>query len=200
LTGVVERLEELGLAFRLDEGVFVPGAVRMQVPASLSDRFTLSRCLTSYDAPTVKRICDTLGLRPEPDTKTVCIVAIIDFLLEEGQGTRLVERLDRQEQAVLDYMIQNGGTASATEVAEAVLEGRTEDFFRYDWQNRWKHGRERNAVDRLLARGLLFVVSHGYAYNLFLMVPGDLLRALTGGEDNAFWTGPPVAPTPAAPP
>src|SRR5262249_35610782 len=56
LGGVVERLEELGLAFRLDDGVFVPPAVRMQVPASLSDRYTLTRCLTAYDAPTLKRI------------------------------------------------------------------------------------------------------------------------------------------------
>ena len=76
--------------------------------------------------------------------------------------------------------MQSGGSATAIEVATAALDNQTEDFFRYDWQNRWKQGKSRNAVDTLLARGLLYVVSYGYGYNLFLLIPGDLLRVLSG--------------------
>ena len=210
---VLERLEELGLAFRIygdtrNEtkketvsghkapilGVFMPSAVRQFVPASLSDRYTLERCLELYDANSLKRICDRLGLAQ--DTKTVNIQAIKKCLLLNGAEMRLKHPLTADEVNVLEYVLQSGGAATAFEVATAVMSGQSEDFFRYDWQNRWKQGKERNAVDTLLARGLLYVVAYGYGYNLFLVIPGDLLRALSGNSDMAFWTSPPIAPTP----
>lgn len=201
LAGIVERLEELGLAFRLSDGVFVPPSVRMQVPVSLPDRFTLEKCLSVYDAPTLRHIYEKLELRPAPGNKNENIAAIRAHLLDHGPGLRLNRALTAEELAVLEYIVQAGGAASASDVATAVLGGRVDEFYRYDWQNRWKTGRERNAVDSLLARGILHVGSLNYGYNLFLLLPGDLLRVLTGGEDNAFWTAPPVAPAPLpAPP
>ena len=167
----------------------MPNSARQFVPASLSDRYTLERCLEQYDAVSLKRICDTLGL-PQ-DTKTVNVKAIKTHLLENGAGLRLKRPLNAQEVAVLEYIVQSGGAATAIEAATAVLNNQAEDFFRYDWQNRWKQGKERNAIDTLLARGLLYVVAYGYGYNLFLIIPGDLLRALSGGGDMAFWTAPP---------
>lgn len=202
LSTVMTRLEDLGLAFHLpDGGITLPDAVRQQIPASLPDRYTLSRCLSAYDAPTLKRIYHNLELEGEPGSKSENVEAIRSHLLQGETGLHLRKPLDAQEVAVLEYLVQTGGWASAADVASAILQGRTEDFFRYDWQNRWKQGRERNAVDRLLARGILHVVAHGYAFNLFLVLPGDLLRALTGDVNTAFWTRPLDQPGPlSAPP
>ena len=91
--------------------------------------------------------------------------------------------------------MQAGGSATAVEVAATVLKS-TDDFFRYDWQNCWKSGREKNAIDSLLARGILYVVSYSYGFNLYLVMPGDLLRAFTGESGANFWTTPAPAPTP----
>lgn len=201
LSEVLTQLEDLGLAFRMGEGVFLPEAVRMHVPASLPDRHPLARCLQAYDVLTLRRLCDRLGLQPESETKADVIDAIRAHLLDSKTGLRLVCPLDDEERAVLEYLVQMNGVATALEVASAVLGGRTDDFFRYAWQDRWKQGRERNAVDRLLARGIVHVVAHGYGFNLFLIIPGDLLRALSGGADRRFWMGPPTAPAPLpAPP
>lgn len=201
LEGVLRALEDKGLAFQMANGVYVPEAVRQHVPASLPDRYLLSRCLNAYDVPTLKHIAYRLGLRVERDVKQDLTEAIRACLIEGAPGLRFEPPLDEEERAVLEYLVQVNGVSSALEVASAVLGGRTDDFFRYAWQDRWKQGRERNAVDRLLARGLLHVVAHGYGFNLFLVVPGDLLRALSGGADQSFWTAPPPVPQPlAAPP
>ena len=194
LSAVMTRLEELGLAFRVGNNVLLPDPVRSYVPASLSDRYTLERCLDQYDAVSLKRICATLGL-PQ-DTKPVNVRAIKSLLLENGNIARLQKPLTEEEVAVLEFIIQSNGDATALEVATVVLKGKNDDFFRYDWQNRWKMGNERNAIDTLLARGILHVVAYGYGYNLFLIIPGDLLRVLAGGSDKAFWTAPPIAPLP----
>jgi hypothetical protein len=200
LREVVSYLEELGLAFAMEQGVFMPEAVRNYVPASLPDRYTLVRCLNNYDAMSLKRICENLGL--PADTKGINIEAIRSALLDRGPGLHLNRPLDAQERAVLEFLVQSNGVSTAIETAMAVLDGQTDDFFRYDWQNRWKVGKGRNAIDSLLGRGILHVVAHGYGYNLYLIIPGDLLRTLTGDADNAFWTGPPPAPIalPAPPP
>jgi hypothetical protein len=192
LREVVSYLEDLGLVFTTQRGVFMPEAVTHYVPASLSARYTLVRCLNTYDAMSLKRLCENLGL--PADTKGSNIEAIRAALMDHGPGLHLNRPLDAQERAVLEFLVQNGGASTAIEVAVAVQEGQTDDFFRYDWQNRWKQGKTRNAIDRLLGRGILHVVAHGYGYNLFLIIPGDLLRLLSGDADIAFWTGPPPAP------
>jgi hypothetical protein len=201
LIPVIARLEEMGLAFRLSNGLFVPESVALHIPTSLSDRHTVVRLLNVYDAPTLKRICDRLGLDPGEGTNAAIIEAIRHFLLDVDPAVRKSVRLDEEQVDVLEYLIQSGGAAAAIEVAGSVLEGRADDFFRYDWQNRWKRGQERNAIDRLLACGLLYVVPQGYGYNLFLVIPGDLLRILTGDADNSFWTdrAPEAMPLPAPP-
>ena len=198
IRGVVSNLEGLGLAFAADSGIYVPQEVKSHVPASLPDRYSLVRCLNNYDAISIKRICENLGV--PTDTKGVNIEVIRHALMERGPALRLNRPLDNQEQAVLEFMVQNGGASTAMEVATAVLDGQTDDFFRYDWQNRWKQGKGRNAIDRLLGRGVLHVVSHNYGYNLFVIIPGDLLRVLSGGIDSTFWTAPPSLPEPIVQP
>lgn len=192
---VAYQLEDLGLAFDLGARVYIPPVVAQQIPASLPDRYTLARCLNSNDAVALKRICSNLGL-PQ-DTKNDNIEAIRSHLIAgEGRMLQLKNPLTADEVEVLEYLIQVGGAAMPTEVASAVLAGQTEDFFRYDWQNRWKQGRERNAIDTLLGRGLVHVVAYNYGYNLILILPGDLLRSLTGNSENAFWTRPIDGPKP----
>src|SRR5579884_2121620 len=198
LEGVLRSLEDKGLAFRLAKGAYVPEPVRQHVPASLPDRYPLTRCLNLYDVPTLKRIVYQLGLHVERDAKQDLTEAIRACLIDNAPSLRFQPPLDGEERAVLEYLVQMNGVSSALEVASAVLGGRTDDFFRYAWQDRWKQGRERNAVDRLLARGLLHVVAHGYGFNLFLVLPGDLLRTLAGGADQSFWTAPLPSPQPLA--
>ena len=195
---VAAHLEQFGLAFRYGFGIFVPGALRQFIPASLSERYNLARCLDMYDAAAVKLICTNLNLPQE--TKAVNIEAIRGRLIDDPAGMRLPRVLDAEETAVIDHLVQAGGFMSAMEVGVAVLQGRNDDFFRYDWQNRWKQGRERNAVDRLLALGILHVVTYGYAYNLYLIIPGDLLRKLTGNATADFWTSPAPKPAPLTKP
>ncbi len=192
LDEVMGGLEALGLALRFGETVLLPDLVRHQVPTSLADHYTVSGCLEAYDAATLRQMAERLGTGGS--TKVENVEAISRRLLYAGEGTFGTIALSQQEQDVLDYLIEFGGGAAAIEVASEVLES-TDDFFRYDWQNRWKMGREKNAIDRLLARGMIYVVSYSYGFNLFLVIPGDLLRALTGESSAAFWTS--LAPEPA---
>lgn len=193
---VLRGLEDLGLSIRIGDSVVLSEAVRHQVPTSLSDHYTVAGCLQSYDAPTLRKMAERFGTGG--GTKAENIDAIARRLLFAGTGTFGALSLSPEEKDVLDYIIQSGGGATAIEVASAVL-GSTDDFFRYDWQNRWKMGKERNAIDRLLARGMIYVVSYAYGFNLFLVIPGDLLRALTGESSADFWTSPTPRPSPAAP-
>ncbi len=191
MTVVLAGLEDLGLAVRIGDAVHVVESVRHQVPTSLADHYTLRGCLQGYDAPTLRHIAHTVGV--DAGNKTENVDAIARRLLSSGNEQSQRLRMGSEEQAVLDYIVQSGGAAAAIEVASAVLKS-TDDFFRYDWQNRWKAGKERNAIDRLLAHGLVYVVSYAYGFNLFLVTPGDLLRAFTGESRAAFWTSPPPRP------
>src|SRR5579883_187342 len=94
LAQVLDGLSARGLAFRLGDSVFLPQPVRASVPASLSARYTLEDRLQAYDAPTLKRICQNLDLRPEQDTKPAIIQAISAHLLQNGPGLRLKRPLD----------------------------------------------------------------------------------------------------------
>ena len=201
LETIVAGLEEAGLAFRVEGGVFMPDAVKQHIPVSLPDRYTLAKCLETYDAQSVKRIVSKLELKPNGETKAINIAAIKAHLLDGEGGLKLACPLDAEEISALEHLVMLGGAAPALEIASALYDS-TDDFFRYDWQNRWKYGNERNAIDHLLARGIIHVMWQGYGYNLYIVIPGDLLRVLTGGEDNAFWTSPATAPIPlkAVPP
>ena len=192
LSRVMDGLTRLGLAFRIGPDVYIPDAVRHQIPQSLSDRCMLESLLTQYDAPALKRITENLGFRS--GTKTQNLEAVQTGLLGPNALAHLKSPLAEDEIRVLEYMIQVGGDALPSEVAAGVLGGKSDEFFRYDWQNRWKQGRERNAVDTLLARGMLFVLSPNYGYNLILVIPGDLLRAITNTGGSGFWTDPAPAP------
>lgn len=191
LAAVMTHLEEMGLAFRVGDKIFVPEGVRYQVPASLSDRHTLIRLLNAYDAPSLKRIMEKLGLEVEHGTKNNHVEKIRQHLLESGTPIPLKTPLTAEERDVLEYLVQAGGSATPIEVATAVLDRHVDDFFRYEWQNRWKQGKERNAIDSLLARGLIYIATSGYGYNFFLLIPGDLLRALIGNQNAGFWTDAP---------
>ena len=201
LETILAGLEDWGLAFRVEGGVFLPDLVKQHVPVSLPDRYTLEKCLEGYDAQSVKRIVRKLELKPNGETKAINIAAIKDALLDGEAGLKLNCPLNEEEIAALEHLVTLGGAAPALEIASSLYDS-SEDFFRYDWQNRWKYGHERNAIDHLLARGILHVMWQGYGYNLYVMIPGDLLRVLTGGEESSFWTSPAIAPIPleAAPP
>src|SRR5262249_55404809 len=60
LAAIMARLEDLGLAIRMNAKVYLPDTVRTHVPVSLPDRYLLERCLGGYDAPTLKRIYNNL--------------------------------------------------------------------------------------------------------------------------------------------
>ncbi len=195
----MKKLEALGLAFRLGNSVFVPETVLHVAPASLSDRYTLARLLNVYDAPAIRRIADNLGLELNNTPKSVNIEQISKKLFEGAKQHRFSPTLSQEEVEVLDFMLQMGGSATPIEVANIVLKGKTDDFFRYEWQNRWKLGKEKNAIDRLLARGIVHVTTSGYGYNFFLVIPGDLIQHLAGGTGNDFWTGPEPMPMPMVP-
>lgn len=177
--------------------VFLPARVRAQIPSTISDRYTLPRCLQQLDLVALKRVRDSLRLTTDRDSKTACAGAIQEWYVEVAPNFADALRLTPEERSVVDYLVRAGGAALATEVAEETLPNRTADFFRYAWQERWKRGAERNAIDRLLSRGLVYVVSQDYGYHLYLVIPGDVLSAVTGSSAAAFWTAPRPVPVPA---
>jgi len=185
LSLVLTGLEDLGLALRSGDSVLLLDSVRHQVPRSLSDHYRITSCLQSYDAPTLRGMAERLGVNA--GTKSANIEGIANRLLHSDGRSLPGAAEGSEERAVIDYIVQSGGAASAVEVASAVLNS-TDDFFRYDWQNRWKMGKSRNAIDRLLANGMIYVVSYAYGFNLFLVMPGDLLRVVTGESRAGFWT------------
>ena len=200
LARVMGELESIGVAFRHGIYIYVPEAVRHNTPPSLADRYSAMRLLNTYDAPTLRRICSKLGLEGEFSTKTANVGQIMKALEGSLQHLRFNPPLTQPELDVLQYMVRNGGAATPLEVAADVLGGRSDDFFRYEWQNRWKTGNERNAVDGLLSRGILYVTASGYGYNFYLVIPADLLRMLTGDSMKKLWKGTSPAPVRATEP
>lgn len=187
ISRVFQGIESLGLALRLGDRVHVVDSVRALLPVSLADKYTLAHCLDGYDAQTIRRIAESYDT--VHGAKASNIKAIVAHLTGDNGAVKIE---DPAERSVIDFLLQAGGYAPALDVASAVL-GSTDDFYRYEWQNRWKTGRSKNAIDRLLARGMIFVVSQSYGYNLFLLVPGDLLRVIAGDNNTAFWVTPPPA-------
>lgn len=202
LQPLVDRLETLGLVFRTDRGLFLAPGLGKHVPVSLSDRHTLSERLSLYDLAALKTIRDKLHIDAAADTRAALVEAICHHLLDQGPGLRLHVPLTPEEREVLEYVVLRGGALSAREAVNAVRE-RQDDFFRYDWAHRWKNGQERNAIDSLMARGILHAVAQDYGFNIFLIIPGDLLRVLTQEDERAFWQQPAPAlqdlPEPPAP-
>jgi hypothetical protein len=196
LEPIVESLEELGLAFRIGSGIQIAPNVNYQVPISLSDRYTLEKALNQADAPAVKRILTNLNLKAERDVKASHVTAISHYLLDPANKPQLAQILTENETEVLEYLIAVGGSAPVYEVANALLGDGSADFYRYDWQNRWKSGRARNSIDRLLGKGLIHTISHGYGYSMYLIIPGDLLQHLTGTSSSNRWASPPPIPHP----
>jgi hypothetical protein len=195
LHGIVDDLQELGLAFwdSTDE-VIVPAAIQQNVPVSLPDRYNLQRCLNMYETSAVTRIYEELDISDEARSKAERVQSIRERLLRPPAGEDPRRPADEEEARVLAYLVQARGYTGVEELVEGALEGRDGDFYRYDWLSRWKTGRKKNAVDRLLARGILYGISHGYAYQLYLVIPGDLLAALVAPDQSAFWTGPEPGP------
>ncbi len=197
---ILDQLTDQGLAFLYRRDIYVPDAVQRHIPVSLSDRYTLARSLEMYDAASLKRIRDNLGLSRDLTVKAAVINGILTALL--GDAAVHIRSLPAADREVLDYVLQHGGAVPAVDLAQDLFDQQViDDFFRYDWQNRWKTGRERNAVDRLLSRGLVFVVSNGFGYNLTIVIPSDLRAALSGGSrDLDFWTTEPPRLKPTTPP
>ncbi len=184
---IVESLQSRGLLLTDEDRIHLPQSVRNKVPIPFSELHSLDKELATYDAITLRRICHNLDLDAGHGTRPECVRAIEAHLLENKGLKNLKRPLNREEIEVLNYIIQLGGAVLPTELASAVLPDQEEDFHRYDWQNRWKQGKEKNAIDTLLARGILHVATRNYGFNLYIIIPGDLMRSIAGETENALW-------------
>ncbi len=196
INDILQTLQLRGLLFLDEDHIYLPAAVRYRVPIPFSELHSLEKELSGYDAITLRRICHNLEIDAGHGTRPECVRKITAHLLESHQFQKLIRPLNDQEVEVLNYIIQLGGTVLPIELASAVLPEYEEDFHRYDWQNRWKLGKEKNAVDTLMARGILHVATRNYGFNLYIIIPGDLMRAIAGASEEALWQGPDPLPVP----
>lgn len=177
LTRVQVSSEHLGS----DRALFVPGAVRIHTPLPLPLRRMLPSAMQNYDVPTIGVIYQTLGLPAgEATTKAARIDRITEVLTDTERVRNVLTGLDQATVAMLNHVVQRGGAMTLSEIALRLDSRQRNQLYSYDWSRRWYHGKPRNAVEELLARGILIfdgAVGWGYGH---ILVPGNVLSALTG--------------------
>ena len=188
----VNALESLGLvvlthilvtshALGSDRAVFVPAPVRTHMPLPLPLRRMLPSALENYDATTIGVIYQTLGLpSSEATTRAARIERITELLTDTERLREITASLGDAETSMLEYVMQRGGAVTLSEIALRLDSRQRNQLYSYDWARRWYHGKPRNAVEELLARGILVfdgAVGWGYGH---ILVPGNVLSALTG--------------------
>ncbi len=185
----LQSLTEKGLAFRTGEHVFVSEQLRSQVPVSLADRYSVDKCLSTYDAPAIKRLMDNHGLNSS--TKGQNIERLVSFLRVQSNMERIISQLSEDETQVLNMILSESGAVTPVQIVNAIGSKYRDDFFRYDWQDRWKKGQENNPIDRLLGKGLIYAVAHSYGYNFYLVVPYDLIAVIADRNRANLWDSAP---------
>ncbi len=163
-----------------DRALFVPGAVRETTPLPLPLRHTLPKALDLYDASIVGVLYQTLGLPSSTTTKTARMNAISEMLTDTECVQAVVAGLTDTDRAVLQYVLDNGGATSLSQLAQRLDSRHRNQLYSYDWAMRWYHGKPRNPVEELLTRGLLIMdgaVGWGYGH---ILIPGNVLAAITG--------------------
>ncbi len=188
---IVQELSGKGLLYRIPEGIYVPSGLEDALPLSLSDRKPLAKYLNDYDAGTVRAIRNSWNLATQKDTKALNAEAITTFLLETADRDMLRAKLNPEELAVLDHVMNLGGAATINDIVEKFFASKSSYYYRYNWQTRWQSGEAENGLESLLIKGLLYGTWYGYGYSMTLVIPGDLLRVLSGQADNSFWLAPP---------
>ncbi len=195
----LQALTEKGLAFRTGEHVFISEQLRSQVPVSLADRYSIDKCLSTYDALSVKRLMDNHGL--SSSSKGQNIERLVSFLRTQSNMERIISQLSEDETIVLNLILSESGAATPIQVVNAVGNKYRDDFFRYDWQDRWKKGQENNPIDKLLGKGLIYAVAHSYGYNFYLLIPYDLISIIADRNRANLWdSAPPGAVKALQPP
>lgn len=192
----LDGLYELALLLLDDDNILLPTEVERLVPVGIAEKTTLSRGLSKYDAAGLKRICERLNL-PQ-GTKVVNTHQITNFYLQNSKPAStgqpatglfaILDQLPVQERAIYDYILANNGAALLSDIAITFVRTRG-DFYYYDWMNRWKNGKEKNAIDNLFSYGLIFSASnyYNYSYDTYVVIPFDLQRVLSKHQRNSLW-------------
>ena len=188
----LDSLADIGLAFRTGGTVFIPEQLRSVVPVSMSARYTLDKCLNAYDANTIKRLAGNHGYGAS--NKSQSVEDIKRILQDDFKLAKALSELSKEELDILNYLLNEQGYATPDEIVSQLMPKYREDFFRYDWQDRWKRGQSRNPIDTLLGKGLIYAVSYSYGYNLFLVIPGDLIPRLVDKKAPNLWNDKAPAP------
>lgn len=164
-----------------DRALFVPAAVRAQTPLPLPLRRMLPGPLEQYDATAVGVIYDTIGLRASgATTKAARIEAITEALTDPVSARAVVTGLSPAAASMLEFVVSQGGATTLSQLALRLDSRQRNQLYSYDWAARWYHGKPRNAAEELLAHGLLvFDGAVGWGYGNIL-VPGNVLPAITG--------------------
>jgi hypothetical protein len=184
LKAAVDGLEALGLAFWHGRGVgniFVPNAVRQFTPLPAPLRNLLAPSLDRYNLATLTHIAKTLGVEPPRQVgKNGFVHAIVRELASERSLQARVDSLSPEVRRVLGYVVRSGGAAGLADLGQQLDSRHRNQLYTYDWSSRWSQGTPRNAVEELLARGLLVMEGQvGWGYGR-LVIPGDVLTLLTG--------------------
>ena len=184
----LDSLADLGLAFRTADLIYIPEQIKTILPIPISSRLDIDRCLNAYDAVTLKRLATNLGCASS--TKSQNIEDIKRTLFSQSKLSNLLSALSSEELAVMNYLLANDSYGYPETIMLNVLPKYREDFFRYDWQDRWKRNSSRNPIDTLLGKGLIYATSYAYGYNLFIVIPGDLIPRLTDRDAPNIWNSP----------
>ncbi len=194
LVKVAEGLADLGLALHQGSEVYLQPNLETVVPTSLSERFTVEKCLQNLDAQSVQRMAGNLGVTVVKPTKVNHVKGICDFLHAPDLLQKLENILTPEDMGIVEYICNHGGSVPAEDLVEPPTSRGY--YYRYEWHTNWQKGVEDTSVDRLLGRGVVYATWQGYGYDLQLVIPGDLLRTLAARSDNAFWLEVPSRPEP----
>ena len=183
LEQAVSELETLGLAYRWskegERAVFVPRSVAQHVPLPGPLRLRLEVALASLPSVNLGRICAALGLRPASKNKTSLAGEIQEALRVPGRVHQQAEMLSPEGQRILEFLITEGGEASLQQLAQEVDSRRRRQVLDLTWSPYRADHDPRNGVEELLARALAVMDQVGGWGSGRVVVPIEVLEALT---------------------
>ncbi len=199
LREVIAELADMGIAILSNTQVHLQSGLEGYLPVSLSDRYSLEKCLQEYSAQAVLMLAERYDLPVAKPTKANHIQALSKNLLSPNIHNIVRILLTPEAKTVLEYILLCGGSVPAEEVIEPPA-GYRGYYYRHDWVTNWQKGNIETPVDLLLSLGLLYTTYRGYGYELYLIIPADLKRFLSGENEEAFWLNIPTALVPQSTP
>ena len=183
LERVLNELEELGLAFRVDLNgesvVYVPRGVAQHVHLPPPMRLRLDNALATLTNASLASLARRFGVVPSANNKQSLLAAVREELRNPAMIRGQAGRLSPEGVQVLETLVGAGGSISFQELAQSADSRRRRHILDLVWNPYRPDSEPRSGVEELLARALAFQEGAGAWGGGRLIMPIEVLEAVS---------------------